>query len=119
MKKYRLEISSESTPESSPKSSPESSPDISHFGLTQLKSQFLVKAKFRLKFHLHILPDHNFTIHLKILICKESFFNVLTKFNNIWRLNIHIKIGLNVFFNEASCNARLILKKFHMAFETF
>ena len=58
MKKYRLEISPESTPESSPKNSPESSPksspDISHFALTQLKFQFLVKAKFRLKFHLHI-----------------------------------------------------------------
>ena len=66
------------SPESTPESSPKSSPDISHFALTQLKVQFLVKAKFRLKFYLHISPDHNFTIHLKIPICKESFFNVLT-----------------------------------------
>ena len=53
MNKYRLEISPESTPESSPKNSPESSPksspDISHFALTQLKFQFLVKAKFPLE----------------------------------------------------------------------
>ena len=32
--------------------------------------------------------------------------------------NIHIKIGLNVLFNGVLGYARLILKKFHLAFET-